>query len=57
MSGRPAKLSQEAVIHIRLWAAAVKSLPGAHEMAKRHGVCTSTLYRVAREVFHKVQRG
>ncbi|MDR5729672.1 MAG: hypothetical protein RB191_19830 [Terriglobia bacterium] len=50
--GNP-KLSDAQVREIRAWYEAVRALPSAVEMARKHRICTGTLYGAARGLWHK----
>jgi hypothetical protein len=52
-SGRPPKLSPDAVREIRAWYSAVQALPSGNEMARKHRINTTTLYAAARGINHK----
>ena len=50
--GNP-KLSDAQVREIRAWYEAVRALPPAKVMARKHGVGTSTLYGIGRGLWHR----
>lgn len=56
MSGKPKKLTPEAVIRIRRWYQQWASTPTATQMAKAEGIQVSTLLSVARGFTHKTVR-